>query len=177
MLRSPVEIPDRRWTANETVARERVEPVDDRGERALAADEAAHDRTKIVVGYDGSEAAMRAVERAAVLAGDQSRLVVIGVAEPYPRSGITIPANRDAFELQRRRRELEAASRFLANRGIEAETVTERGDAADVLVAASRDADLLIVGSRKLNRFERLLLGSVSSKLVHDAECDVLVVR
>lgn len=50
---------------------------------------------KIVVGYDGSEAAKRGLERAAQIASDQSKVVVVAVAEPYPRSGISIPANRD----------------------------------------------------------------------------------
>jgi nucleotide-binding universal stress UspA family protein len=52
-----------------------------------------------------------------------------------------------------------------------------RGQPADVLLEAADDADLLIVGSRKLSRLERLVLGSVSSKVVHDAAGDVLVVR
>ena len=132
---------------------------------------------KIIVGYDASETAKRALERSAALAGKESRVVVVAVAEPYPPSGITIPVNRDAEELQRRRNDLEEARHLLAKRGIQAETLQERGDPGEVLVEASKDADLVIVGSRGLNRFERIVLGSVSSKVVHEAACDVLVVR
>ncbi len=39
------------------------------------------------------------------------------------------------------------------------------------------DADVIIVGSHGYNRWERLLLGSVSDSLVHHAPCSVLVVR
>ncbi|REJ78472.1 MAG: universal stress protein [Acidobacteria bacterium] len=39
------------------------------------------------------------------------------------------------------------------------------------------EADLLIVGSHGYNRWERLLLGSVSDSVVHHAPCSVLVVR
>ena len=46
-----------------------------------------------------------------------------------------------------------------------------------VIVQAGKDAYLIIVGSRGLNPVQRMLLGSVSSKVVHPATCDVLVVR
>jgi nucleotide-binding universal stress UspA family protein len=136
-------------------------------------------RMKIVVGYDGSDAAKRALESAASLGGDQARIVVVAVAvaEPYPRSGITIPANLDPVENRQRRHDLDEARQFLSERGIEAETMQARGKPADVLVEAARDADLAIVGSRGLNRLQRLIVGSVSSKLVHRAACDVLIVR
>jgi nucleotide-binding universal stress UspA family protein len=39
------------------------------------------------------------------------------------------------------------------------------------------NADLIIVGTRGLNTAQRLLLGSVSTKVMHHAPCDVLVVR
>ena len=50
------------------------------------------------------------------------------------------------------------------------------GEATEELVAASRDADMLIVGSRGTGTFTRLLLGSVSSQVVHHAACPVTVV-
>jgi nucleotide-binding universal stress UspA family protein len=134
-------------------------------------------RSKIVVGYDGSESARRALESAAALAGDQTLLVVVSAAEPYPRSGITIPANLDRAELQRRRDELDDARTFLSDRGLHVETLQVRGDPAAALVEAAADADLAVVGSRRLTRLQRLVLGSVSSKVVHNAACDVLVVR
>jgi nucleotide-binding universal stress UspA family protein len=66
---------------------------------------------------------------------------------------------------------------FLSERGIDAETIEGQGDPGSVIVKAAEDADLVIVGSRGLNSFQRILLGSVSSKVVHRAPCDVLVVR
>lgn len=144
--------------------------------KALATDGLDEPRT-IIVGYDGSEPAKRALARAAVLAEPQTRIVVVAAAEPYPRSGITIPANRDPEEIRQRRRELDQARRYLSEAGILAETMLSRGRPADVLLEAAEDADLLIVGSRRLNRLERLVLGSVSSKVVQAATGDVLVVR
>ena len=127
----------------------------------------------IVVGYDGSDPAKRALAHAGALATERTKMV----AEPYPRSGVTVPANEDAAEIQRRRSELDAARRFLSRMRIKPETVALRGDPAKIFVDASNEADLVIVGSRKPNRLQRLVLRSVSSKVVHDAASDVLVVR
>jgi nucleotide-binding universal stress UspA family protein len=46
-----------------------------------------------------------------------------------------------------------------------------------VETAEEMEADLIIVGSHGYNRWERLLLGSVSDSVVHHAPCSVLVVR
>ena len=43
--------------------------------------------------------------------------------------------------------------------------------------AEETNADLIIVGSHGYNRWERLLLGSVSDSVIHHAPCSVLVVR
>jgi nucleotide-binding universal stress UspA family protein len=132
---------------------------------------------KIVVGYDGSEAAKRALERATTIAGENRRIVVVAAAESHARTGITEGSHLDPSEVERRRRDLEEAQAYLSGRGIEAETIEAQGDPGDVVVEMAKDADLAIVGSRGLNPFQRLLMGSVSSKVVHRAECDVLVVR
>lgn len=43
--------------------------------------------------------------------------------------------------------------------------------------AEEMGADLIIVGSHGYNRWERLLLGSVSDSVVHHAPCSVMVIR
>lgn len=46
-----------------------------------------------------------------------------------------------------------------------------------VELAEDEGADLMIVGSHGYNRWEKLLLGSVSDSIVHHAPCSVMVVR
>jgi nucleotide-binding universal stress UspA family protein len=50
------------------------------------------------------------------------------------------------------------------------------GSAAEELITASRRADLLVVGSRGSGGFARLVMGSVSSQVVHHAACPVVVI-
>ncbi len=135
----------------------------------------------IVVGYDGSEHARRALERAAEVANGRTVIVVsvVPMAAPSGRA----PAALDPDEVTRHREQLDEAVRLLAARGVPAEAYEPLGnpigDPADALihVARDRDASLLAVGTRGLGATKRLLLGSVSEKLVREAPCDVLVVR
>lgn len=50
-------------------------------------------------------------------------------------------------------------------------------DSRIVEKAEEINADLIVVGSHGYNRWERLLLGSVSDSVVHHSPCSVLIVR
>jgi nucleotide-binding universal stress UspA family protein len=116
---------------------------------------------RIVVGYDGSEASRRALDAAADLVGYGSTLSVVTV-----RNG---EVDR---EISRNARE------HLQLRHVEARYHEPAGEAAEQLVEAATavGADLLVVGRRNRSPL-RALLGSVSSRVVRRAPCDVLVVR
>jgi nucleotide-binding universal stress UspA family protein len=53
------------------------------------------------------------------------------------------------------------------------------GDIADEIldVAEAENADLLVLGRRGLGRMREVLLGSVSQKVLHHAECTVVIVQ
>ncbi len=51
----------------------------------------------------------------------------------------------------------------------------ERGHPTPLLVAASKAAQLLVVGSRGLGAFRGMLLGSVSQHCISHAQCPVVV--
>jgi nucleotide-binding universal stress UspA family protein len=63
--------------------------------------------------------------------------------------------------------------------GIEATPVLLRGDAATEILEHVQEnkIDLIVAGSRGLSQMKRLLLGSLSRKLVHYASCSVLIVK
>ena len=114
-----------------------------------------------MVGYDGSESSRRALDAAADLVGYGSTLTVVTVKTGEVGSWAT----GDAHER-------------LLRRHVEARYHEATGEAAEQLVekASELEVDLLVVGRRSRNPL-RALLGSVSSRVVRRAPCDVLVVR
>ena len=85
---------------------------------------------RIVVGYDGSDAAKRALQRAADYAKEDDRIVVVASAEPHARSGPTGGAHLDPSEFQQRRGDLDEAKQFVSERGLDAELIEAVGDPA-----------------------------------------------
>jgi nucleotide-binding universal stress UspA family protein len=130
-----------------------------------------------MVGYDGSEAARRALDRAAELAGYGSTITVVNVALPLYRH--TFSAMPDVDAVKSGERILDDARTYLAEHHVQANTVELVGEPAETLIetATREDADILVVGRRSREGLGRLRLGSVSAKVVRGAHCDVLVVR
>jgi nucleotide-binding universal stress UspA family protein len=129
---------------------------------------------KIVIGYDGSQSAQRALERAAEFVDGGSITVVSAVHSLAGKSG---PAY-DPVEQEDHVRHLQDARSRLAEAGIDAETIEGYGDPARVIVEQAKEAraDLIVVGNEHRNLIERLIEGSVSAGVTHRARCDVLVV-
>jgi nucleotide-binding universal stress UspA family protein len=71
------------------------------------------------VGYDGSEPANRAVERAVTLAGNDGRIIVVAAAESHAPAGIAEGAHLDRSEDKRRRDDLEQAKAIFSKRGVD----------------------------------------------------------
>jgi nucleotide-binding universal stress UspA family protein len=133
---------------------------------------------KIVVGFDGSDEAKRALDRAATLGKGGASVTVVAAVEVESHAYRSM-GRVDQDELSSRRELIDAAKARLKEDGIEAHAVEGEGHAADVIIEAAKQqgADLIVVGTRGRNAAKRVLAGSVSTKLVHDAPCDVLVVR
>jgi nucleotide-binding universal stress UspA family protein len=112
---------------------------------------------RIMVGFDGSESAWRALDRAIELAGYASVVTVVAVSRPE--------------ENGRGPRLLAEAREHLAARLVPVHALNPVGDPAEELVraAASLRADVLVIGGPST--------GSVGSELLQRATCDVLVVR
>ncbi|MEX0673916.1 MAG: universal stress protein [Gaiellaceae bacterium] len=132
---------------------------------------------RIVVGYDGSEPAQRALDRAAELAGYGTTVTVVSVAPSVYTQGLQPVADPDDSE--RARGLLAEARDRLALRHVPVATRHAVGEPAAMIVEAADEleADLIVVGTRNGNAVERLVLGSTSTKVLHHAHCDVLVVR
>ena len=135
---------------------------------------------KIVVGYDASPEADRALERAAEVAkAFDADVIVTSVARILygggkGLAGIDPIDSPDLHEEEARR-----AKARLSELGVEAKTVDGMGDPGRMIVkvAEANDADLIVVGSHTAGALERFFVGSVSDTVKHRAACDVLVVR
>lgn len=135
----------------------------------------------ILIATDGSDGARAAVEHGLELA-EQTHASVLFVAvrqsplplfgDPYWQQGVT-------RELGRLRPALKRAVAKAEARGIPAEYDLLEGDAAQRIVelARRRDADLIVIGSRGRGAIASAILGSVSKRVLHEADRPVLVVN
>lgn len=134
---------------------------------------AADASKRIVVGVDGSEPSMRALEWAVAQAQRSGAALQI-VAAFGP--GYQYLSRRDADQcMEEDMHEAEIRAKKLAPEIAITDTSYE-GPPELALIRESTGADLLVVGSRGLGGFKGLLLGSVSRKCVQRAKCPVVVV-
>jgi nucleotide-binding universal stress UspA family protein len=134
----------------------------------------------IVVGVDGSEGSIEALRFAAAearLRGDRVRAVWAWHVHPLAYEGVyTAPGlNRQVFA-EAAEADLQAFVQETGELGVEFEAETVEGNPVSVLVGESDKADLLVVGSRGLGGFRRLLLGSVGQGCVQHSRCPTIVV-
>lgn len=140
----------------------------------------------VVVGTDDSDAAARAVDAAAEVAGvEGAALHIVSVAHPRSMESWAYveTAKGGTEETHALREHAEQSVTRAANRVGELHpnvTVTTEvlyGDPGQSLADLGATAGLIVIGSRGHGGFTGMLLGSVSHRVIHDAMCPVMVVR
>lgn len=144
--------------------------------------------SKILVPVDGSEHATRALRVAAELASKyhSSLLILSVVAAP----GFTLvgpvgaPADlSDYYQIgnDEANKAVQEAARVAKESGVDSTTkvIQPVASAAEAIVefATAEKVDMIVMGTRGLGGFKKLVLGSVSSGVVSISPCSVLVVR
>jgi len=125
---------------------------------------------RILFATDGSEASRAAAEAAGAVA-QQCGLPV------------TVLSATTASHSEARKAEAHAAVAAIATRlgqaGVACDSAVVEGRPDEVVVeaAASRGADLIVVGSRGRTGLARLFLGSISERIMGQAQCPVLIAR
>lgn len=135
---------------------------------------------KILVGYDGSSLAEKAVD-VAIRFGvcEQSAISVLAVARlPEPATSVEVEAVLDDA-----REHFEAGLKGVVARGqthgVEIATDIVVGHPAEQIIhrAETEHVDLIIVGRRGTSMFQKIMLGSVSERVLRYAHCPVLLVK
>jgi nucleotide-binding universal stress UspA family protein len=139
---------------------------------------------RIVVAYDGSDQAIKALNTAIELAkAFNSKLDVVEVVDTAALLGMgfaPIPSDVIAQIYSKAQNDVEQAKKKAQDAGVKDVTsqVLEGDPATSIIEYASKNgADLIVIGSRGLSTFKRLVLGSVSSKVVQESRIPVLVVK
>jgi len=139
---------------------------------------------RVLVATGGSPWSDNAVRYAIALARDYGLEVVLlhvlTEATPYfiAEAGPSLDSLLEGSE-EAGRRIIDEAADWAAEAGIPYETELVWGRVAEVIcrVAQEHDCDLIVVGSRGLTGFKRLMLGSISNAVAAKASCPVLVVK
>lgn len=142
----------------------------------------------ILVPVDGSPHAQRAAQVAVDIASKYgATLTFISVVAPpafFISGTVGAPADLSEYyqaETGDASAALKAVSALAKDNGVSTKSEVVRPNKsivqAIVEFASSNKTDLIVVGTRGLGGFKKLLLGSVSSGVIANAECAVLVVR
>lgn len=138
---------------------------------------------RIIVGIDGSEAALEAVRTAAAEAAERGGDLRIVHAFIWPLMHVdTRPAplgpEYGGLRHQAERWLSDAAdiARYTAPE-VPVETRLVTGAAPGVMVEEAAEAQLVVVGDRGLGAISGLLIGSVAVEVAHRSPCPVMVVK
>jgi nucleotide-binding universal stress UspA family protein len=139
----------------------------------------------VVVGTDGSDSSLRAVDRAGAIAAAASANLIVAsayfphavdghAADALKGEGYMVSGNAPVYALLRdaRDRAKEAGASDVKERAVLGAPVEALVDLADEV-----DADLLVVGSVGLGTIAGRLLGSVPANISRKAKVDVLIVH
>ncbi|WP_171064615.1 universal stress protein [Actinomadura soli] len=133
--------------------------------------------TGVVVGYDGSEGSVRALDWAADEARARGMLLTVLHAWGAYRGGpIAVPV----LDVRRIAEgtlngALEHVRKVMPE--VKVRAVLKRWPAPGSLIEAGESADLIVLGPRGLGGFTGLVLGSVGAQVAAHAACPVIIVR
>ncbi len=140
----------------------------------------------IVVGYDGSADARKALDAAAEHVAEGGIVHVVTAFDEPSRHELTqliarLPEEfRDAGSIDATPRGyLRDAEKMLENRGVnhEGHFVDDRAASAILDLADKVDADLIVIGTRGLGRVERFIRGSVSARVANHARTSLMMIH
>jgi nucleotide-binding universal stress UspA family protein len=138
------------------------------------------DARRLLIPIDGSSHSLRALDLAIDRAAGDSTvgLVILNVQTPMPRSLFVTPSMIAEHHASAGREALAKAMKKLRRRGIKAETLVAIGEPGETIakVARRKHCGEILIGSRGLGGLKGLILGSVTTRVIHAARVPVTVV-
>ncbi|MGC8949097.1 MAG: universal stress protein [Thermoprotei archaeon] len=136
---------------------------------------------KILVAYDGSDYAKRALDVAIDLALKyNAKLFIVEVADKdiFIKAGVSPFSNVLNAIVEKAKKDVEEATDIARSKGVNSEGIVLEGDPASMILEYTNtiNADLIVTGTRGLSTFKKIFLGSVSSRIINEAKKPVLVV-
>ncbi|TLX69120.1 MAG: universal stress protein [Thaumarchaeota archaeon] len=139
--------------------------------------------SKILVPVDGSDISYRALDAALFLSEKLgSNITVIHVMEDVPITQIESPKLlTELLEAYKKESQgvLSKCSEIATKKGLTINTILLKGNPASIIldISIKEKKDMVIMGSRGIGKFKELILGSVSSKILHHSSCPVMLIR
>lgn len=136
---------------------------------------------RIAVAIDGSDNALRAAQHAIYLAEylPEATLEVIYVADfSKAKDDRLLTQSPESLALAREQK-VTPALKLAEEKNIKAELTMLKGNPSEAIISYVNDEliDQLILGSRGLNVFQEMILGSVSHKVMKHVRCPVTIVK
>jgi nucleotide-binding universal stress UspA family protein len=144
--------------------------------REHAAESTAEAFGRILCGVDRSEASIEAVRQALRLGSQSTRLILVAVSETRLAVHTGVRAPQIAAEIKAEAHAALEDARALAPEAA-TRVVDGRADETLLHVAKEERATLVAVGSHGHRRGVGVAIGSVATRMLHDAPCSVLIAR
>lgn len=136
---------------------------------------------KILLASDGSDHAMKATEKALILAENNpnAEIEVIYVVDGSTSKSDVLHHWNTLDIGQKRKEKLKLTEQRIKHAGIRYKTRVLHGEPGPKIVDyVNRNYfDIVVIGSRGLNSLQEMVLGSVSHKVAKRATCPVFIVK
>lgn len=134
---------------------------------------------KILAATDGSKHSRKAVKEAVAMAkADRASLIIVSAVDVTDEFEALAPALEDRM-IATAVKHAEEMKRLAVKAGLKVDAVVRTGEPYEVITGIAREkkADIIVMGSHGRTGITRLLMGSVTSRVIGHSRCPVLVVK
>ena len=139
--------------------------------------------SKVLIPLDGSDNSHRALEAALLLSEKLgAKVTAIHVMQDIPVLHIqSEKLLRELLDAYKKEGQLilSKCSNEATRKGLSINTKLLQGNPSSAILdfCEKEKYDILVMGGRRMGRFKELVLGSVSSKVLHHSSCPVMIIR